>query len=246
MYRYLFALLFFIHLKIYPQQLTAKDIIAYSDQLMRGNTLRGRYRMTVIRPKWRRTLELIAYAKGKEKTFIKIIAPAKEKGITTLRIKNNMWIYHPQVERIIKIPPSMMLQPWMGSDFTNDDLVKESSIVDDYTHKILYEKTVDGEKVYVIELLPKREAGVVWSKLIFWIRKKDFIPLREEYYDEKGRLVKVLSYSKIKQFSDRKIPSLWTMSSKIKPNHKTIIEVIEALYNQPLDENIFSLKNLKR
>ncbi len=225
--------------------LTAKEIVKASDDLLRGKTLKGKYQMTVIRPKWKRTLKLIAYTKGKDKTFIKIISPQKEKGITTLRIKNNMWIYHPRIERTIKIPPSMMLQPWMGSDFSNDDLVKESSLVEDYTHTILKEKTIDGASVYKIKLTPKPEAAVRWGKIILWIRKDDFIPLKEEFYDEKGKLIKVLKYRNVKQFSDRKIPSIWEMSSIVKPENKTVIEVIEATYNEPIEESIFSLRNLR-
>ncbi len=241
-------LIFFIILSTTCQiclGLTPKEIVKASDELLRGKTLKGKYRMTVIRPKWERTLELVAYNKGEDKTFIEILSPQKEKGIITLRIKNNMWIYHPRIERTIKIPPSMMLQPWMGSDFSNDDLVKESSIVNDYTHTILKEETLNNSIVYKIKLIPKPEASVRWGKIIIWVRKDDFIPLKEEFYNEKGELIKILKYSKIKEFSNRKIPSIWEMSSAINPNKKTIIEVIEATYNEPIEENIFTLRKLR-
>lgn len=227
------------------ENLSAQDIVKHSDDLMRGDTSQGRYKMTVTTPNWTRTIELVVYTFGRDKTFIHILSPAKEAGITTLRIKNNMWNYLPKVERTIKIPPSMMLQPWMGSDFTNDDLVKESSIVYDYNHRILAEEKIDLDSVYKIELIPKPEAAVTWGKLIFWIRKNDFVPLKEEFYDEHNRLIKILEYSQIKQMSDRRIPTIWKMTSKTKETHFTIIEVIEVEYNRPIDENIFSLANLK-
>lgn len=225
--------------------LTGQEIIKRSDDLMRGDTSSGRYKMTVKTPDWERTVELNACSAGREKTFLHILSPAKEAGITTLRVKNNMWNYLPKVERTIKIPPSMMLQPWMGSDFTNDDLVKESSIVYDYTHKILAEEKINSDICYKVELLPVPGAPVTWGKLLFWVRKNDFVPLREEFYNEHGKIIKILEYSGVKQMSDRKIPALWKMTSSVKKGHITIIEVVNCVYNQPLDENIFTLSNLK-
>lgn len=224
---------------------TGQEIIKRSDDLMRGDTSRGRYKMTVLTPDWQRTLELDAYSKGRDKTFIRVLSPAKEAGVASLRIDTNMWNYLPKVERVIKIPPSMMLQQWMGSDYTNDDLVKESSIVYDYTHAILGEETIGADTVYKIELSPNPRAPVTWGKLIFWVRKADFVPVREEFYDEHGKLIKVLEYSEVKEMSDRSIPTIWKMTSSVKDGHVTIIEVQSAVYNQPIDENIFTMGNLK-
>lgn len=245
----LFTLTFFI-LSISPhsfsQDISAKEIVQRSDDLMRGDTQEGKYTMVVTTPDWIRTLKLYVYGKGRDKFFIRILSPAKEKGIATLRIKNEMWNYLPSVERTIKIPPSMMLQPWMGSDFANDDLVKESSVVEDYAHEIIGEENTQGGKVYVIELIPKPGAGIVWYKRIVKITKKDFIPVRDEFYGKNNKLIKVLNYSNVKRISDRFIPTRWEMISEIKKGSRTIIEVDEGLvYNEPVDENVFSLQNLK-
>lgn len=229
----------------FSEEISAQEIVKRSDDLMRGDTLTGRYIMSVETPAWKRSLELDAYNIGRDKTFIRILSPAKEAGIGTLRIKTNMWNYLPKVERTIKIPPSMMFQPWMGSDFTNDDLVKESSIVSDYTHKIIAEEEAGADSVYKIRLDPKPQAPVTWGKLIFWIRKSDFVPLREEFYDEHGKLIKALEYSQIKQMPDRSIPTIWKMTSMTKEGHVTTIEVVNAVYNEPIDETIFTLSNLK-
>lgn len=239
------ALLLSLPLYSFAQELTPQEIVKRSDDLMRGDTSQGRYKMTVTTPNWTRTLDLLAYSVGRDKTFIRILSPAKEAGITTLRLKNNMWNYLPKVERTIKIPPSMMLQPWMGSEFSNDDLVKESSVVYDYDHKIIAEETLGSDLAWKIELLPKPKAAVTWGKLIYWIRKADFVPVRQEFYSEDGKLIKVLEYSQVKQMSDRAIPTLWKMSSLINAGHITIIEISEVTFNQPIADNIFTLSNLK-
>jgi len=122
----------------------------------------------------------------------------------------------------------MMLQPWMGSDFANDDLVKESSVVNDYTHKIAGEENLDGKAVWRIEMTPKPEAAVVWDKRITWIRKDGFIPVRDEFYGKDNKLIKALEYSKVKEISGRLIPSYWQMTSEIKKGHRTIIEALSS------------------
>lgn len=228
------------------EELTGREIVKRADDLLRGESLHGRYAMTVETPAWQRRLELEVWMQGRERTFIRIHAPAKEAGTATLRIGSSMWNYLPQVERTIKIPPSMMLQPWMGSDFTNDDLVKESSLVNDYTHEITGTESAEGGAAYRITLTPKPKAAVTWGRLAFWIRRHDFVPLREEYYDERGALVKVLTYSDIRAMSDRVIPTRWEMVSQATPGHRTVIEVREATYNQPIAEEVFTLANLQR
>lgn len=222
--------------------LTARDIVKASDDLMRGHTNQGTYTMQVITPKWQRQLTLQVYMKNRDKAFIRILNPPKEAGIGTLRIENEMWNYLPKVERIIKIPPSMMLQPWMGSDFANDDLVRESSIINDYTHAIIAET----DDAYTVEFTPKEDAPVIWGKLIRVIRKNDYVPLKEEYYNERGKLIKILEYSDIAQVSDRMIPKTWTMKSMVKEGHQTIIKLIDVTYNTPIEDNIFSLPYLKK
>ncbi len=166
--------------RAYASELNATDIVRHSDDLMRGDSRSGTYSMKIITSRWERELTLLVRSQGRDKMFIRILSPAKEVGIGTLRIKNEMWNYLPTVEKTIKIPPSMMLRPWMGSDFANDDLVKESSIVNDYTHKIIGHEDINGDAVLKIELTPKPDAPVIWGKLYQWIRTKDFVPIKEE------------------------------------------------------------------
>jgi outer membrane lipoprotein-sorting protein len=177
-----------------------------------------------------------------KKSFIKITYPKKDSGITFLKVDNSMWQYVPKIERIIKIPASMMLQSWMGSDFSNDDLVKESSISEDYHSKILKE---DSES-YFIELIPKEEATVVWGKLIMKVSKKYILPLRVEYYDEDGEFIRYLDYREVKKFNDRFFPTAWEMRKVDDKTRKTLIIVKKAIFDEKISDSYFSKRALKR
>lgn len=225
----------------------AKAIIEKMDLILRGDSSFGTYKMTIIDPDWQRTLTLKAWEKRKnKKTFIHILSPPKEKGIVTLKIGNEMWNYLPRVERVIKIPPSMMLQPWMGSDFTNDDLVKSSSLVRDYHHKILAEEKIQTFDTYKVELLPKPEAPVVWGRIVSWVRKKDSMPLKQEYYNERDELIRVLTFSAIKEVRGKVIPTQWEMIPTKKKARKTIMQVLDLRIDVQINDAVFSLKNLKQ
>jgi outer membrane lipoprotein-sorting protein len=158
----------------FSQQLTAKQIIEKADNLQRGKTSFSTFSMTIVRPKWSRTIEMKNWSKGRDFAMTYITAPAKDKGQVFLKRKTEMWNWVPSISRMIKIPPSMMSQGWMGSDYTNDDILKESSIVVDYNQKIVGEEKINGTDCYKIELIPKEEAAVVWGKVIKWISKKEY------------------------------------------------------------------------
>lgn len=225
----------------------AKEIIRKMDTLMRGNAMSGVYEMTITDPNWERTLKLKAWESRREKkTFIRVLSPPKEEGIGTLKIGYEMWNYLPKIEKVIKVPPSMMMQAWMGSDFTNDDLVKESSIVEDYDHKVIGEARVEGFDVYQIEALPRPDAPVVWDKILYWIRKRDNVPLREEFYSEKGELVRVMTFSEIREMGGRVIPTFWKMRPVKKEGKQTTLRIIDVEFNKPLDDEVFTLRNLKK
>jgi outer membrane lipoprotein-sorting protein len=224
------------------QEPSAREIVDRVETLLWGKTVQGEYEMTIVTPRWQRTLALRAWMERPRRSFIRILAPVKEKGIGSLRIGAEMWNYLPNVERIIKIPPSMMLQPWMGSDFTNDDLVKSSSIVDDYTHTILREEGT----AYVLELIPKPEAAVVWGKILYWVRKGDLMPLKEEFYDERGALVRTMTFAEVKPMGGRTIPTRWEIRPSDKPGNSTTVVVKTALYDRPIDEEVFTQRNLQK
>ena len=228
------------------QDPAARDVVDRAEKALWGTTLQARLTMTVKTPRWQRALELQAWIDRPRRSFIRILGPAKEAGIASLRIGAEMWNYLPTVERTIKIPPSMMMQPWMGSDFTNDDLVKESSLVDDYTHRLIGSDTVGGTPSYVVESTPRPDAPVVWARIVFRIRKADFLPVREEFYDERGALVRVMSFSDVRSLGGRTIPTRWEMRPVGKPENVTTVVMTSATYDAPIPTDIFSQRNLTK
>ncbi|MEK6756220.1 MAG: outer membrane lipoprotein-sorting protein [Bacteroidota bacterium] len=225
---------------------SAEEIIRRSENLLKGVSSKGKFRMTIVTPDYTRTMEMRSWWVGEEKALIEITAPRREAGNKTLKVNNELWMYLRNTETTIKIPPSMMLQSWNGSDFTNDDLVRESSLVDDYAMKILSDEVVETEPCWKIELLPKPTAPVVWGKIYHWVRKKDYLPSRTEYYDEKGALMRTLIYSNVKQFGSRRVPSKWLMLNNIKPGHTTEFEYLEAQFDIRLSDRIFSFQELEK
>jgi len=222
----------------------AKEIISKADAKSRGSYLEQELRMTIIRPEWERTLTMKSWSKGTGYSIVLITAPAKEKGQVFLKREKEMWNWIPSIERLIKIPPSMMMQSWMGSDFTNDDLLKESSIVKDYTHTLLGNETQDGAACWKIQLLPKPDAPVVWGKVISWV-DKNYNQRKLEYYDEEGTLVNTMYLSEIKSMNDRDIPTRMEMVPAGEKNKKTVVEILSAIYEQPIPDSYFSIQNMK-
>jgi hypothetical protein len=210
-----------------------------------GKTFQADFDMVITTPGWSRTLALVVRMDRPGKSFLRVTSPAKDAGISSLRVGNEMWNYIPAIERMVKIPPSLMLQPWLGSDFTNDDLVKESSLVNDYTHKLLDSPKPDGTGQYLVEALPKPESAVVWGKILYATRA-DFVPLKQEYFDERGRSVRTLVYSDVRRLDGRDVPTRWEMKPLDKPGKSTTILIKSATYDRTLDSEIFSLRNLAR
>ena len=223
-----------------------RDILDKVEKLLWGNTVQGEYEMTIATPRWQRTLGLRVWMDRPRRSFVRIVSPAKEAGIGSLRIGTEMWNYLPNVERIVKIPPSMMLQPWMGSDFTNDDLVKESSILEDYSHKVLGTTPVDGEATLQIEATPKPDAAVVWGRIVYWVRRADTMPLKQEFFSERGERVRVLAFSEVRRVGGRLMPTRWDMRPDAKPGNSTTVVLKEAEFDRPVDDEVFSQRNLQK
>ena len=221
------------------------DIIKKVDQKMRGDYNYQELEMKIVRPDWERSIKMKAWSKGSEYSLILITAPAKEKGQVFLKRDKEMWNWVPSIERMIKIPPSMMMQSWMGSDFTNDDLVKESSIVVDYEHTYLGEEDIAGTTCWKLQLIPKPEAPVVWGKIISWI-DKDYNQRKVEYYDEDDYLINIMENSDIKRMDDRDIPTRMEMIPADEEGKKTIINILSATFDDPIPENFFSQQNMQR
>ncbi|GBE32700.1 hypothetical protein BMS3Bbin05_01617 [bacterium BMS3Bbin05] len=220
-------------------------IVEKVDRLYRSSTSQGKIEMTIVSENWTRTLKMDIWSSGMDRTFVRITYPKKDAGIATLRIGNEMWNYFPKINKVMKVPPSMMMSSWMGSDFTNDDLVKESSMMKDYFHKLI--KPENSEPgFYYVELTPKGNTPTVWGRIIIKVRKADYIPVREDYYDEKGRKMRVMELKEISVFSRRKIPAVMELIPLNKKGKKTVVRYMALRFDKQLDKGIFSLRNLQK
>jgi outer membrane lipoprotein-sorting protein len=239
-------LLLFFHLSIIALSQEAKDIVKKADEKAKGKTSVANITIQTIRPTWTREMTVKAWTKGNDLSFILVLAPAKEKGVVFLKRKKEVWNWIPSIERSIKMPPSMMSQSWMGTDFTNDDLVKEASILEDYNHTFLQDVIIDGRNCYKIQLLPKPKSAVVWGKVIMDIDKKDFMMLHVEYYDEDGVLINTMHCSDIKLLGDRLLPGKMEMVPASKKGNKTVLIYNSLIFDTPLDDSFFNTQNITK
>lgn len=227
-------------------ELTAQEIVAKADKKFKGETSTGEMKMTIERPTWTREVQMKSWSKGDDYSLILITAPARDKGAAFLKRGKEIWNWQPTIDRVIKLPPSMMMQSWMGSDFTNDDLVKQSSVVEDYTHKKLGEEKIEGYDCYKIEMIPNEDAAVVWGKVITWIDKTEFMQLKIEFYDEDGYLVNTMLGKNIKELGGKVLPARLEVIPADEPDQKTIIEYLTLEFDQKMDDLFFSVQNMKR
>ena len=228
------------------QSQTALEIVQKMDNNAFGGRITAQMKMTIIRPKWTRSMELKSWADGADYSLILITAPAREKGIAYLKRAREMWNFQPSIDRTIKMPPSMMMQSWMGSDFKNDDLVRQSSIVDDYNHQLLGKETIDGKLCYKIALTPKEDAPVVWGKVILWVDTENYLNLKTEHYDEDEELVDTSYGKNVKQLGGRLLPTKMVLVPANEEGHRTEMEYLNLEFDSQFPERFFSTQNMKR
>jgi len=224
----------------------AADIVARSEDHLRGKTATAEMKISIVRPKWSREMTMKTWSKGDYLFMILITAPAKDAGTAFLKRGKDLWNWVPAVERNVKLPPSMMSQNWMGTDFTNDDLVKEANVKTDYDHVLEGEEMQQGRMCWKIRMTPHEDAGVVWDHLLVWIDEKDYLQLRTEFYDEDGELVNTMVNSDIKMMGGRLIPARMEMTPADKPGHTTVIEYTALSYNGPIADDFFSVQQMRK
>ncbi|MEA2061098.1 MAG: outer membrane lipoprotein-sorting protein [Thermodesulfobacteriota bacterium] len=224
---------------------TGKAIIKKAFDYYRGDASFSIVEMTVHRPDWERKITIKAWTRGDRDALFKITSPAKDKGNGTLKNGDDMWMFNPKVNRVIKLPPSMMSQAWMGSDFSNNDLAKSDTIVKDYQHRVTRIAEKQGVKTYTVESLPYADAPVVWGKLEFDVRE-DGILLRQGFYDEDKELVKEMITHDIKMIGHTLFPGVWKMSKKDTPDEYTQIEYFELRFEKSLPDRLFTKAGLKK
>lgn len=226
--------------------LTPRQILDKVDDLFRSRSSQALATMTVTTAHWKRSLSLEMWSKGKEKSLFRILAPKKEKGTATLRSDNNIWNYLPKVKRVIKLPSSMMAASWMGSHFTNDDLIKESRMADDYTFEITFSGARQGQEIVEVTCYPKPDAAVVWGKVLVRALRKEYLPLSIKYYDEDLRLARTMTFSQVSQLGGRLLPAVVAMVPEDKPDESTIIHYKKIDFDIDLKDDFFSLRTLQK
>ena len=226
--------------------LDPEKILDGVDDLYRSNASHGIITLSITTVNWQRTLTLEQWSKGEDKSLLKILKPKKEKGLATLRVDKNVWNYMPKVKRVVKIPSSMMSSSWMGSHFTNDDLVKQSRMTEDYTFSISFEGTREGKNIVEITCLPNKNAAVVWGKVEVVVYRDDNIPLQIIYYDEDLLLSRTLEFTNIQMMDGKMIPTLMSMIPADEPYESTTVKWEEIQFSVAIDDDFFSLRQLQQ
>jgi len=225
---------------------TALEIVTKSDEKIRGISNYTVMTIKIIRPTWQREIKMRAWSLGTDYSLMIMDSPKRDKGTIFLKREKEIWNWMPSIDKSIKLPPSMMLQNWMGTDFTNDDLVKQSSIVTDYNHTIIGDSTIVGMDCYKIELIPKESAAVVWGKIILFVDKLEYLQLRVEFYDEDGYLINLMNSSDVKEMGGRVIPTKMEMIPAETPDKKTVMIYEEIEFDIEIDKSFFTTQNMKK
>lgn len=243
--RKLVAILLFVSVPVVPASaMDAEEIVEKCFNYMRGEASVSEVEMTIHRPDWERTMSIKAWTLGEKESFFVITAPAKDRGNGTLKKNKDMWMFNPKVNRVIKLPPSMMSQAWQGSDFSNNDLSKTDTLKLDYHHTIEGEEEHDGRKVYRIKSMPKPEAPVVWGMQRLKIRE-DGVMLEEIFYDEDLEPVKKMILSEIETFGDKLYPKIWRMQKSDEEDAYTLLAYRRLAFKKSLPTRYFTLSNLR-
>jgi len=224
--------------------LDARTIVTRAIEHWRDVSSYSLFDMSIHRPDWARTLRMRIWTQGLKSSLVRVVSPPKDAGNATLIKDDQMWSFTPKINRIIKIPSSMMHQSWMGSDFSNNDVSRADDIIDQYDHKLIKTEQQDRHSVYTIESVPHEDAPVVWGKEILRVRD-DFVMLEHDFYDQEGRLVKRMLASDIRQMGGKTVAAVERMTQVEKPQDWTEIHLLEARYKIEVPPTTFTLSNLR-
>ena len=225
-------------------QVDVDAVVKYFEDLYRSDSSTSVARLTVTKPRSKRTLEMKIWTRGEDKALIVIRQPARERGTTTLKVDKNLWNYLPRIKRTIRIPPSMMLASWMGSDFTNDDLVKESSYSKDYEYELVGPS--EKPKGWLVRFTAKPDIVGLWNRFELILSEDARVPIEAKYYDRKDRLARVLHWSDVKVFGGKRIPSRMTLTPADKEGHITEMIYLDIDFDVTVPDATFSFSNLEQ
>jgi hypothetical protein len=224
---------------------TPEEIVRHVDELLRGESSHGRVTMEVVTERWTRSIEMEMWSLGRDYSLVRVLSPARDAGTATLKVDRDIWNYLPRVDRTIKVPGAGMGGSWMGSHFTYDDLVRESSMVDDYDIELSFEGARNGEEIWEFRLTPLPEAPVVWSRVELEVRKRDRMPLRTRFFDDRGRLARTMVFSSFRTMGGRLVPTEMAMHPEDKPAERTVLRYSRLEFEVGLDPGFFSLQRLR-
>ena len=231
-------------LPLQAQDISARDLIQRAMDHYRGQTSYSIMTMIINRPQWQRSMTMRGWTAGDKETLVRVTEPRKDSGNGTLSVDGNMWTYTPKINRVIKVPSSMMSQNWMGSDFSNKDISKNTDIIDQYDHTLVETRDEDGFTVYVIQSIPHEEAAVVWGREVFHIRD-DWVLLEQQFWDQDDELVKTLKALEVKQMSGRAVATVMRMAQAANTQEWTELHTLEIEFDVDLPANVFTLSNLR-
>lgn len=220
------------------------DVMRHVDDLYRARSSRSLMRMTVVRDRGTRSLEMEAWSRGTDEALVVIRSPAREAGAATLRTRDGLWTYAPRADRLIRIPSGLLSESWMGSHFTNDDLVRETSYMDDYD-AVLARVQRDGVEYLQATLTPRPGAPVVYAKLVFLIRPQGWVPVLAEYHDDQ-RIVRTMSFEDVRTVRGRPVPMRMVLQPADRPSERTVVEYLELELDVPVDPALFTHQGLRR
>ncbi len=243
-YCLILMLVFFSKAGTYAEDVDAKQLLTSAIDLWRGTSSYTEMTMTIHRPEWERSVSLRAWTRGDKDSLIRVTAPTKDRGAGTLTLNNSMWTFSPKVNRVIKVPSSMMSQSWMGSDFSNKEVSKADEILHEYTHKLLKTEKTGDHSVYLIEAVPLEDAAVVWGRQIVHVRD-DFVMIKEEFYDQDNILIKIMETLDIADYSGRPVATRQRMTNIEEQGRWTEITVQDVDFDLELKDSIFTLSNLR-
>ena len=257
MLRFLFTIIFLIPLLIYPIDIysgqqdnssreRAKEILRQVEDMWRGTSSHSLFTMQVKTAHYSRDMRLEGWSKGKEKSLVRILLPLKEKGTATLKSGNSIYNYLPRTDRTIRLTSGMMTGSWMGSHFTNDDLIKESRMEEDYDPFVSFEGNRDGEEIIEFTLIPKPDAPVVWGKIVAIVLSEGYIPLKYCYYDEDMNIARTITFSKIELLAGKLRPKVMKIVPSDKPDEYTELVYEELDLDIQIEDEFFSIARLKR
>lgn len=224
----------------------ATELLVKMDDVLRGKSHEMTLSLAVKTARWQRDYRIKVWMQGVDSAFARVFEPAKIAGQGFLRQQLRLWNYLPSAERTVLIPPSLMLDRFMGSDFSNDDFVKLSYLPRDYDARIIGEETAAGHQAVHLELLPHADAPVTYGKLELWLRKDSSAPLRMVFFSDKLELLRTLHYSEFRQFGTHEIPTVWRMENHLETDRETIVTILDAVFDTPIAERVFTRQNLEK